>query len=383
MQLEAYTSQLVHSLTHKRHFVYPNKHAFYNVGSENHKGYVFPVRICLIGIFHAADDAKGVSKPISILGTNNQFHIPTAITEGEGDDTIKEEANNDVKDLSVSLASVGGNAEAKLALQDALAMDPKTCAIFRKMNISLPTGILLYGPPGTGKTMLARAIVSSMTSSTEDRFISLNASQIVQSTIGSSEKLVAHTFERARKIAPSVIFIDEFQALFTNRGSGSSGRLTSTLLQCMDDLSKWRQASLQANPNEDDRRIVVLAATNTPWMVDSAFLRYGRFDRIVHVGLPDEPEREHIFQIHLDRMRLDGSSKELSRDLANRCSGYSGADISALCRSAAIACLHDNCNHKGVSKKHFLQAQKDFSPSNSPQAIDRLRQWKKKQHSTL
>jgi SpoVK/Ycf46/Vps4 family AAA+-type ATPase len=127
-------------------------------------------------------------------------------------------------------------------------------------------------------------------------FLSLSASDIVRSEVGKSEKLVSSAFQAARDNAPSVIFIDEFQALFTSRdgstdggggGGKGSGRLASTLLQCMDDVSKWREAdrdAVKAAPMQtvplEKNRIVVFGATNTPWMIDKAFLRAGRFDRV-------------------------------------------------------------------------------------------------------
>ena len=146
----------------------------------------------------------------------------------------------------------------------------------------------------TGKTLLAKATAKLLRKENNrfgsGAFIPLNASDIICSAIGESEKLLTSTFESARKRAPSVIFIDEFQALFTSRdkgnGSGTkgSGRLASTLLTLMDDLTQWRDANTAVAPDSsieiDDKRVVVLAATNTPWLVDGAFLRSGRFDRV-------------------------------------------------------------------------------------------------------
>jgi SpoVK/Ycf46/Vps4 family AAA+-type ATPase len=162
---------------------------------------------------------------------------------------------------------------------------------------------MLFGPPGTGKTLLAKATALMMQRNpSEDSvsasvrggggyFISLSASDIVRSEVGKSEKLVSSAFKTARENAPSVIFIDEFQALFTSRdgtlggGGKGSSRLASTLLQCMDDIVKWQEAdSSVLNRNRktefENNRVVVLGATNTPWMIDRAFLRAGRFDRV-------------------------------------------------------------------------------------------------------
>ena len=119
-------------------------------------------------------------------------------------------------------------------------------------------------------------------------FISLKASDIVRAEVGKSEKLIVSSFETARKNSPSVVFIDEFQALFTSRdgentgGGKSSGRLASTLLQCMDDVTRWRDEDVNISSDISTKkdRVVILGATNAPWMVDKAFLRPGRFDRV-------------------------------------------------------------------------------------------------------
>jgi SpoVK/Ycf46/Vps4 family AAA+-type ATPase len=189
--------------------------------------------------------------------------------------------------------------------------------------------------------------------------------------------------------APSVIFIDEFQALFTSRDGGSgSSRLASTLLQCMDDIAKWTSVdkSIAKNQNShfdlNSNRVVVLAATNTPWMVDKAFLRTGRFDRVVHVGLPNETERQSILKVHIERMKLHESTsiEEICSTLVPLTIGFSGADIAALTRSAAVQCLNDRNadNALGVQSKHF-QAARQFDvtePSSNKELVSRLQKWK-------
>jgi SpoVK/Ycf46/Vps4 family AAA+-type ATPase len=199
------------------------------------------------------------------------------------------ESNNDDK-----FSSIGGNKQAKKALLDALAFDDKKRLALARFGMSPPNGCILYGPPGNGKTLLAKAVARMMgnkgSSLIHDGglFISLSASEIVRSEVGKSEKLIASAFDMAQKSAPAVIFIDEFQALFTSRDdedgqSKGSGRLSSVLLQCMDDISKWKKADRLVDTMEarnEYKRVVVLAATNTPWMVDKAFFRAGRFDRV-------------------------------------------------------------------------------------------------------
>ena len=295
-------------------------------------------------------------------------------------------------------ASVGGNTDAKKALLDALALDRKKRRILERFGLSPPNGVLLFGLPGTGKTLLAKATAQLMQAdSTNDEgegkigkglFLSLSASDIVRSEVGKSEKLVTSAFQSAMENAPSVIFIDEFQALFTSRDGGSgSSRLASTLLQCMDDIAKWTSVdkSIAKNQNSLDlnsNRVVVLAATNTPWMVDKAFLRTGRFDRVVHVGLPIETERHSILKVHIERMKLHESTsiEEICSILVPLTIGFSGADIAALTRSAAVQCLNDRTadNALGVKTKHFQAArQMDVTePSSNKELVSRLQKWR-------
>ena len=201
----------------------------------------------------------------------------------------EDEQTSEMESASV-FSSVGGNMDAKVSLEDALALDPGKRRMLQRFGLSPPSGILLYGPPGCGKTLLAKAVASLLqgTISHGDdsyalggTFISLSSSDIVRAEIGTSEKMLISAFEVAEKNAPSVIFLDEFQALFTERSRGGSGKLATTLLQCMDDLRTFDKAkdieNSEIEPVLGRNRVVVLGATNTPWMVDSAFLRPGRF----------------------------------------------------------------------------------------------------------
>ena len=290
-------------------------------------------------------------------------------------------------------ASVGGNIEAKLALEDALAVDPVKRNILKRFGMAPPTGVLLYGPPGTGKTLLAKAVAKLLKANTSNRdspfggaFFSLQASEIVRSEVGNSEKLIVQAFGTARSNAPAVIFIDEFQALFTERGGGGS-QLASTLLQCMDDITKWGTSHQKTSSDDDDgktvdsaindRRIVVLGATNTPWMVDAAFIRPGRFDRVVHVGLPTEIERLSILRVHLRRMELrsEDDMESICKKLSFMTDGFSGADLAALCRAGAVRCL--SMGDDQVKLEHFCDALKDdIHASSNERLVQRLLDWK-------
>jgi SpoVK/Ycf46/Vps4 family AAA+-type ATPase len=221
--------------------------------------------------------------------------------------------------------------------------------------------------------------------------IVLHSTDVAQSTVGQGEKAVLEAFEKARKRRErvTVIFIDEFQALFTDRsafgGGSSSTRVTTTLFQCMDNLARWRKV-------DDSRRIIVLAATNTPWMIDPAFLRPGRFDRTIYVGLPSGVERKAILDLHLQTMPIDNTDLLLQRladDLAGRTNGFSGADLASLCRAAAVQCLLDDDDDQKnaaenssllVQKRHFetVLKEKIVGPSSDAELVARIEAWRRR-----
>jgi SpoVK/Ycf46/Vps4 family AAA+-type ATPase len=302
---------------------------------------------------------------------------------------------------------VGGNRRAKVAIEEALALDVVRRRRLGALGLSPPTGILLYGPPGVGKTLLAKAVSVLLRRSDAKAinapayvgggmFISLNSSDLVRAEVGASEKMVMEAFENARANAPAVVFIDEFQALFVDRNTGGNSRtMTTALLECMDDVRKWSDVDIAAHLTQEGstavsttdlgRRVVVLAATNTPWMIDRAFLRPGRFDRAVHVGLPTQDERASILRVHVGRMRtsfavarpaLAESFTIFCDELAAATNGFSGADLAALCRAAAVRCLLESGSNV-VQERHFLEAlEGDVQPSTSEEYVRRIEQWK-------
>jgi len=247
---------------------------------------------------------------------------------------------------------IGGLEQVKQELKEAVEWPIKNPEIFSRLGIKPPKGILLYGPPGCGKTLLARAVATE----SEANFITIKGPEVFSKWVGESEKAIREVFRKARMAAPSVVFFDEMDSLVPRRGlgfadSGVSERVISQLLTEMDGIVAL----------ED---IVVIAATNRPDIVDPAVLRPGRFDRLIYVPEPDEKSRLQIFKIYTKNMPL---AKDVNlSELVTITKNYSGADIEALCREAAMQALRRNVNAKEVSMADFQEALKMTGPSITP-----------------
>jgi len=249
---------------------------------------------------------------------------------------------------------IGGLEEVKERLKEAVEWPLKHPNAFKRMGIRPPKGILLYGPPGTGKTLLAKAVANESNAN----FISIKGPELLSKWVGESEKRIREVFKKAKQVSPSIIFFDEIDSLATMRNSLSGDsrvgeRVVSQLLAEMSGL-------------EDLHDVVVIAATNRPDMVDTALLRPGRFDRQILVPPPDEKSRLKIFKIHTKNMPL---YKVDLKKLAKKTDGYSGADIEALCREAALNAMRENINAKKVTMKHFEKALEEIKPSITKEMI--------------
>ena len=248
---------------------------------------------------------------------------------------------------------VGGLKQVKQELMESVEWPLKKPEVFKRMGINPPRGILLYGPPGSGKTLLARAVATE----SEANFISIKGPEIFSKWVGESEKAIREVFRKGRTAAPAIIFFDELDAIVPRRGlgyadSGASERVISQLLTELDGV-------------ETLQNVLVIAATNRPDILDPAVMRPGRFDRLIYVPSPDFESLKEIFKIHAGSMPL---SKDVSLDeLARKAQGYSGADIEAICREAAMNALREDLDATEVSRRDFDEAMERVGPSIAPE----------------
>ncbi len=253
---------------------------------------------------------------------------------------------------SVHWKEVGGLEEIKNELIQSVEWPLKKPEVFKRMGIKPPRGILLYGPPGCGKTMLARAVATE----SEANFISVKGPEIFSKWVGESEKAIREIFRKARTAAPAIIFFDELDSIIPRRGagysdSGASERVISQLLTEMDGI-------------EALQNVVVIGATNRPDILDPAVMRPGRFDRLIDVPAPDSKALMQIFKIHAHDMPL--SADVDLQEVAVKAKGYSGADVEALCREAAMNALRESIDAKEVTRKDFDKAMDTVRPSINP-----------------
>lgn len=249
---------------------------------------------------------------------------------------------------SVKWEDVGDLEGIKQELKEAVEWPLRYPEVFKRLGIRPPRGMLLYGPPGTGKTLLAKAVATE----SEANFISVKGPELLSKWVGESEKAVREIFRKARETAPCIIFFDEFDSIAPRRGtfsdSGVTDRIVNQVLTEMDGLQTLKG-------------VVVIGATNRPDILDPAMLRPGRFDRVLFVTPPDERARLMIFQIHTREMPL---SEDVSlKELAATTEGYTGADVEAVCREAALLAARENLNIDKVYGRHFERALEKVRPS--------------------
>ncbi|MBI5253449.1 MAG: CDC48 family AAA ATPase [Euryarchaeota archaeon] len=248
---------------------------------------------------------------------------------------------------------VGGLKEIKQELREAVEWPIKYPQAFTKMGIKPPKGVFIFGPPGCGKTLLAKAVANE----SESNFISVKGPEILSKWVGESEKAVRQIFKKAKQASPTIVFIDEIDAISSMRGLEVGSRVGERVLN---------QLLTEMDGMEELHSVVVIAATNRPDMLDPALLRPGRFDKLLLVPAPDEEARLEIFKVHTKNMPLD-ESVDLQK-LVKQTNGYAGADIEGVCREAGMLAIREsliegNLETKKVGVEHFTEAMKKIRPS--------------------
>lgn len=275
---------------------------------------------------------------------------------------INEKKPGTAERLKFSYEDIGGLGHEIQRIREMIELPLKHPEVFERLGIDAPKGVLLYGPPGCGKTLIARAVANE----TDAYFITINGPEIIHKFYGESEARLRGIFEDAKKHAPSIIFLDEIDAIAPKREhvvGDVEKRVVAQLLALMDGL--------------DSRgHVIVIAATNIPGVLDPALRRPGRFDREISIPIPDKNSRLSILEIHSRGMPLF-EDVSLTK-LAEITHGFVGADLQALCREAAMLCLrkiipeidlsasnlsYETLLNLKIKMEHFLEALKEVEPS--------------------
>ncbi|MCL2687249.1 MAG: CDC48 family AAA ATPase, partial [Methanobrevibacter sp.] len=288
------------------------------------------------------------------IGPNTQVEVQAAPV-----DLSKIEGVKNV--IDVSYEDIGGLKEEVKKVREMIEIPLKRPELFERLGIAPPKGVLMHGPPGTGKTLLAKAVASE----SDAHFILINGPEIMSKYVGGSEENLREFFEEAEENSPSIIFIDEIDAIAPKREETQGEverRTVAQLLTLMDGLKSRGQ-------------VVVIGATNRPDSLDPALRRPGRFDREIEIGVPDSEERKEVMEIHTRGMPLD-DDVDLN-EIADTTHGFVGADLESLCKEAAMRVVRrvlpdikgdeeipqETLKKIIVTKDDFKKALKEIQPS--------------------
>lgn len=325
----------------------------------------------------ASESVEGLSTPVSPTedkAPKKAGPSAEAITEDDEDtkrlkemiaDTIISERPN------VKMSEVAGLENAKQAISDAIIAPMKHPELFKGKARQPWRGILFYGPAGCGKTLIAKAVASEVNAT----FFNVSAANIVSKWLGESERLVRNLFEMARMNQPAIVFIDELDSVGVARSGddvGGERRLKTQLLTEMQGLA-----------SDESDRVTVIGATNLPWEID--FALRSRFEKRIEVPLPDKESRKRIFEIHMEEIEV-GDDVDYG-EFADLCEGYSGRDISIICREAAMEPIRDLqvsgrmeseeeiVELRPVMREDFLRAIENIKPATSPEDLMKYTDW--------
>ncbi|WP_407462857.1 proteasome-activating nucleotidase [Methanobrevibacter sp.] len=269
-------------------------------------------------------------KPGSRVALNQQTFGVVEVLPSEKDANVSGMEIDTKPDVTYDV--IGGLDDQIIEVKETVELPLKHPELFEKVGIDPPKGILLYGPPGTGKTLLAKAVANE----TNATFIKVVASEFVKKYIGEGARMVREVFELAKEKAPSIIFIDELDAVAAQRlKSSTSGdrEVQRTLMQLLAELDGF----------ESRGDIGIIGATNRPDILDPALLRPGRFDRFIEVPAPNEEGRLEILKIHTKKMNL--ASDINLNDIVALTEGFAGADLKAICTEAGMFAIREERDH--------------------------------------
>merc|ERR1711920_43473 len=296
--------------------------------------------------------------PVCIVAPDTVIHC-----EGE---PVKREDEEKLDDVGYD--DIGGCRRQMAQIREMVELPLRHPSLFKSIGVKPPRGILLFGPPGTGKTLMARAVANE----TVAFFFLINGPEIMSKLAGESESNLRKAFEEAEKNAPAIIFIDEIDSIAPKREKANGEvekRIVSQLLTLMDGLKQRAH-------------VVVIGATNRPNTLDPALRRFGRFDREIDIGVPDENGRLEIYRIHTRNMKLDDDVDPES--VARETHGFVGADMAALCTEAALQCIREKMDlidiedeqidaeildSMAVNQDHFRHALAQSNPSSLRETV--------------
>jgi len=323
-----------------------------------------------------AGPVDGLATPPRIDTTPAESVTVTSKPEAELDDDEKR-LREMVSDTIISerpnikMSEVAGLGDAKQAINDAIVAPMKHPELFKGKARQPWRGILFYGPAGCGKTLIAKAVASEVNAT----FFNVSAANIVSKWLGESERLVMHLFQLARKSQPAIVFIDELDSIGVSRSGddvGGERRMKTQLLTELQGLAS----------NHEDR-VTVIGATNLPWEID--FALRSRFEKRIHVPLPDKDARAAILEIHMEDIEVSPSVD--FEELADLTEGYSGRDISIVCREAAMEPIRELqrtgrmddereiLDIRPVSRDDLLNAIENIRPATPPEDVKRYIDW--------
>jgi proteasome regulatory subunit len=284
-----------------------------------------------------SDDVKDVNRNDTVVVEQKNLTIVDRL-DVEGDADVDQFVI--IEKPTITWDQIGGLEHQKNELQEVIQLPLEKPELFRDVGIRPPKGVLLHGPPGTGKTLMAKAVANS----TDSTFIEIVGSELVQKFIGEGAKLVKKIFEMARERSPSIIFIDEIDAIASKRveiGTSGEREVQRTFMQLLAEIDGF-------DPLDD---VKIIGCTNRKDVMDSAVIRPGRLDRLIKVDAPDVDGVEQIFNIHTGDMDMEDLN---TARLFTQMEGMTGAEIEAVCTEAGYFAIRDD--RTKLSQKDFEQA---------------------------